>query len=489
MTASEVIFRLYGSVNAADLKKSELYYKIHRLKVYGRCICNGQSDECTTATGEHLPECRNCLNDRIGANCDQCHNVELKSHLSGSCPSCECNGHSKKCVFEGSNVKCVDCQHGTLGDQCQKCPTDHYHRYGNVREACEPCNCHPEGSLSPQCSSSGRCECRLGFHGDKCTTVDEDILLWNELENDKIESLSTQETACFESSYSCLSGETFTSPCGNLTILPGDDDSRTDTCSLQIQTSNLLIVTVNGSVEIESNGETNQLVSGTHSLCSDNVRVKWRQTETTQILTWHVTQSDFNCQQMNLSETIAANVDFLQRSARLDQPDQLFTRNFLSRLRDMNDEFNYQLGPARDALEFVNVAMKQELHPFDHKDLFYIQTQIETVANKLGRRLDDTEQMLSQLTNEVANVEFVEGSEDEFPSLEELEEGFIAIRDLYDDLQRNWVEFFDDAKRENEWSHQLFNAVLDKFGKPTEFNHCWQFDGDNSQTLNRLQTD
>ena len=165
-----------------------------------------------------------------------------------------------------------------------------------------------------------------------------------------------------------------------------------------------------------------------HSLCSDNVRVKWRQTETVQLLIWHVTQSDFNRQQMNLSDTNAANVDFLQRSARLDQPDQLFTGNFLSRLRDMNDEFNYQLGPARDALEFVNVAMKQELHPFDHKDLFFIQTQIETVANKLGRRLDDTEQMLSQLMHEVANVEFAEGSDDEFASLEQLEEELVCTK-------------------------------------------------------------
>ena len=488
VTASEVIFRLYGSVNDADLKKSERYYKIHRLKVYGRCICNGQADECTTSTDDHIPECRNCRNGRTGANCDQCPNIELASHLSGPCPSCECNGHSKKCVWENSKVKCTDCQHGTSGDQCQQCPANQYHRYGNVREACESCNCHTEGSLSSQCSSSGRCECRLGFRGDNCATVDEDIMLWNELENDKIESLSTQETACFESSYSCLSGETFTSPCGNLTILPGDDHSSNNTCSLQIQASNLLVVTIDGNIEIESNGETNQLISGIHSICSDNVRVNWRQTSATQLLTWHVTQSDFNCQQMNLSETIAANVDYLQRSARLDQPDQLFTRNFLSRLRDMNAEFNYELGPARDALEFINVAMKQELHKFDHKDLFYIQTQIETVANKLGRRLDDTEQMLSQLMHEVTNVKFSEGSDDEFGSLEQLEEGFVAIRDLYDDLQRNWNDIFDDAKRENKWSHQLFHAVLDKFGKPTEFGHCWQFDEDNIQTLHRLQT-
>lgn len=66
---------------------------------------------------------------------------------------------------------------------------NHYHLYGNVREACQACDCFEDGSRDSQCSSNGKCDCRPGFSGLKCEKVDQELLLWNDAFEDKIDSL------------------------------------------------------------------------------------------------------------------------------------------------------------------------------------------------------------------------------------------------------------------------------------------------------------
>ena len=66
-------FWLNSNILYPTAKKNERYYKIHRLMVYGRCICNGQAEVCSGDFG-HLPSCQNCENGRIGNNCERCPN-------------------------------------------------------------------------------------------------------------------------------------------------------------------------------------------------------------------------------------------------------------------------------------------------------------------------------------------------------------------------------------------------------------------------------
>ena len=73
--------------------------------------------------------------------------------------------------------------------QCEQCPVDHYHLYGNVKEACQACDCFEDGSRDSQCSINGKCDCRPGFSGLKCEKVDQELLLWNDAFEDKIDSL------------------------------------------------------------------------------------------------------------------------------------------------------------------------------------------------------------------------------------------------------------------------------------------------------------
>ena len=61
--------------------------------------------------------------------------------------------------------------------------------YGNVKEACQACDCFEDGSRDSQCSTNGKCDCRPGFSGLKCENVDQELLLWNDAFEDKIDSL------------------------------------------------------------------------------------------------------------------------------------------------------------------------------------------------------------------------------------------------------------------------------------------------------------
>ena len=51
------------------------------------------------------------------------------------------------------------------------------------------CDCFEDGSRDSQCSINGKCDCRPGFSGLKCEKVDQELLLWNDAFEDKIDSL------------------------------------------------------------------------------------------------------------------------------------------------------------------------------------------------------------------------------------------------------------------------------------------------------------
>ncbi|XP_071984791.1 laminin subunit gamma-2 [Engystomops pustulosus] len=85
---------------------------------------------------------------------------------------CNCNGRSQRCVFDpelqeqtGSGFRCIDCNGGTDGPNCERCKDGYYPQQDG---ACAPCLCHDKGSLSSQCDHSGRCSCKPGVMGERC---------------------------------------------------------------------------------------------------------------------------------------------------------------------------------------------------------------------------------------------------------------------------------------------------------------------------------
>ncbi|XP_050757387.1 laminin subunit gamma-2 [Gymnogyps californianus] len=86
---------------------------------------------------------------------------------------CDCNGMSRQCIFDwhllretGNGYRCLSCLGNTEGARCERCKEGFFRQ--REEDCCLPCRCHPQGALSPQCDSDGRCSCKPGVMGKKC---------------------------------------------------------------------------------------------------------------------------------------------------------------------------------------------------------------------------------------------------------------------------------------------------------------------------------
>ena len=78
---------------------------------------------------------------------------------------------------------CEECQHNTMGNQCQKCKEGYYHdpdkKLTDIN-MCVPCSCDPAGSLfggicdpatnPDEKTVAGQCHCKKNVMGDRCDT-------------------------------------------------------------------------------------------------------------------------------------------------------------------------------------------------------------------------------------------------------------------------------------------------------------------------------
>ncbi|XP_038404935.1 laminin subunit gamma-3 isoform X1 [Canis lupus familiaris] len=154
------------------------YYAVSDFSVGGRCKCNGHASECSPDGAGRLA-CR-CQHNTTGTDCERCLPFfqdrpwgRGTAEAANECVPCNCSGHSEECVFDrelfrstGHGGRCLRCRDHTAGPHCERCQEDFYR--WSPRTPCQPCDCHPAGSLRLQCDASGTCICKPTVTGWKC---------------------------------------------------------------------------------------------------------------------------------------------------------------------------------------------------------------------------------------------------------------------------------------------------------------------------------
>uniref|UniRef100_A0A8C6EG09 Laminin subunit alpha-5 n=1 Tax=Moschus moschiferus TaxID=68415 RepID=A0A8C6EG09_MOSMO len=171
------------------------YYSIKDISIGGRCVCHGHADVCDAKdpTDPFRLQCA-CQHNTCGGSCDRCcpgFNQQpwrpATTDSANECQSCNCYGHAHDCyydpevdrrnasqnqdqVYQGGGV-CIDCQHHTMGINCEQCLPGFYRSPDHPLDsphACRRCNCESDFTDGTCEDLTGRCYCRPNFTGAQC---------------------------------------------------------------------------------------------------------------------------------------------------------------------------------------------------------------------------------------------------------------------------------------------------------------------------------
>ncbi|KAF5919181.1 hypothetical protein HPG69_003821, partial [Diceros bicornis minor] len=162
------------------------YYRDNKGLYTGRCVpcnCNGHSNRCQDGSGI----CINCQHNTAGDHCERCKEGHYGNAIQGSCSVCPCphsNSFATGCVVTGKNVKC-SCKPGYTGTQCERCAPGYFGNPQKFGGSCQPCSCNNNGQLGSCDPVTGDCinqEPKDGSPGEECDDCDSCVMtLLNDL--------------------------------------------------------------------------------------------------------------------------------------------------------------------------------------------------------------------------------------------------------------------------------------------------------------------
>uniref|UniRef100_A0A8C9MD28 Laminin subunit alpha-3 n=1 Tax=Panthera tigris altaica TaxID=74533 RepID=A0A8C9MD28_PANTA len=162
------------------------YYRDSKGAYTGRCVpcnCNGHSNRCQDGSGI----CINCQHNTAGEHCERCKEGHYGNAIHGHCSVCPCphsNSFATGCVVTGENVRC-SCKPGYTGTQCERCAPGYFGNPQKLGGSCRPCNCNNNGQLGSCHPLTGDCidqEPKGGSPGEECDDCDSCVMtLLNDL--------------------------------------------------------------------------------------------------------------------------------------------------------------------------------------------------------------------------------------------------------------------------------------------------------------------
>ncbi|XP_050676949.1 laminin subunit beta-1 [Leptidea sinapis] len=188
--------------NRAEIQE-KYYYSIYEMTVRGSCSCYGHASQCLPLPGVNAKNnmvhgrCE-CTHNTRGLNCEYCEDFyndlpwqPAVGRTSNACKICNCNNHATSCHFDPavynktgkiSGGVCDNCQHNTMGVNCERCKPTFYKDPSldlQSPDICKQCDCDPEGTTDKEnlCDdetdlannkTAGRCLCKANVDGSRC---------------------------------------------------------------------------------------------------------------------------------------------------------------------------------------------------------------------------------------------------------------------------------------------------------------------------------
>ncbi|XP_030634201.1 laminin subunit beta-3 [Chanos chanos] len=159
-----------GQVPRMPGRTPSRFYALREMKVMGSCFCHGHASRCMPGTtSNQIPNTEvfavcECQHNTVGPNCDRCadlyNDLPWRPAEAGNphtCKRCECNNHAQKCRFDREVFEASGRRSGGVCEGCMhhttgpKCDRCAPNYYPNPRSNMQ----RPDACLPCQCNAAG----------------------------------------------------------------------------------------------------------------------------------------------------------------------------------------------------------------------------------------------------------------------------------------------------------------------------------------------